>query len=143
MEPIRRLWTAAAEWLTLRIRPAATDDNLGRRGENFAQAHLRKQGLKILARNYRCPAGEADLIALDTRGGTDTIVFVEVKCRREGQYVNPESAVNADKRRRLQRVAAYYLASRGAADIAVRFDIVAIVAPPGQPPQIRHLPGAF
>ena len=119
---------------------------LGPMGEKLAAGCLRGKGYKILARNYRCPAGEADIIALDRSdrpGGAETIVFVEVKTRSGEGYVDPESAVDARKRRQLGRVARYYLSSRDAEDCAVRFDIVAVVVPPGSEPRIRHTPGAF
>ena len=127
--------------------PQADTARLGRQGERLACGLLRKQGMKVLARNYRCPAGEADLIALDpsTRKelGAETIAFVEVKTRTSDRYAPPESAVNADKRRRMKRVADYYLASRKAQDYAIRFDIVSIVIRPGQEPEVRYIPGAF
>jgi putative endonuclease len=138
-------------WPFGRAREAESPDGgsarLGGQGEELARTFLRKQGLKILARNYRCPAGEADLIALDlsTRKdtGAETIAFVEVKTRASDRYAPPESAVNADKRRRMKRVAHYYLASRKTAGFAIRFDIVSIVIRPGQEPEVRHIPGAF
>ena len=96
--------------------PEAQTARLGRQGEQLARRLLRKQGMKVLAQNYRCPAGEADLIALDptTRKtlGAETIAFVEVKTRTSDHYTSPEAAVNADKRRRMRKVADYYLASR-------------------------------
>lgn len=120
---------------------------LGRRGERMASRALRKRGMKILARNYRCPRGEIDLIALDrsTRREWDaeTIVFVEVKTRTSDRYTSPAGAVDAEKQRRLRRAADYYLASRPTDEYAVRFDIVSIVAAPGERPRIEHLPGAF
>jgi len=127
--------------------PGGDSADLGRRGEKLAQAALRKQGLRILARNYRCPAGEADLIALDiaTRKetGAETIAFVEVKTRTSDRYTPPESAVNADKRRRMRKVADYYLSLRRVEAFRVRFDIVSIVIRDGQTPEIRYIPGAF
>ena len=120
---------------------------LGRRGEKAARKFLRRAGLKILARNYRCPVGEVDLIALDastrSRPGAETIAFVEVKTRSSDRHVEPESAVDAAKRRRLRKVAGYYLATHDAAEFDVRFDVVAVVARPGEKPQVRHIPDAF
>ena len=121
--------------------------SLGSQGEKIARACLRRQGMKILAENYRCPVGEADLIALDRatqkESGAETIVFVEVKTRSSDRYTDPEGAVNADKRRRLRKIADYYVSTRSAADFRVRFDIVSIVLRPGQEPQVRHIPNAF
>ena len=120
---------------------------LGQLGEKLAVGLLKGKGLKILARNYRCPAGEADLIALDTTtrpaSGAETIVFVEVKARSSDRYVDPESAVDDDKRRRMRRVADCYLATRGSEGYNVRFDIVSVVLGGDQKPKMRHTPDAF
>jgi len=126
------------------FRPAKS---LGQRGEMLAARALKRKGLKILARNYRCPAGEIDIIALDrsTRGvsGRETIVFAEVKTRSDDAYNTPESAVDARKRRRIRKAARYYLSRYPTQQHAVRYDIVAIVAPEGSKPRINHIPGAF
>ncbi|HAU37214.1 MAG TPA: YraN family protein [Phycisphaerales bacterium] len=120
---------------------------LGPRGEKIARRFLRRQGMKILAENYRSGAAEIDLIALDrsTRGldGAETICFVEVKTRSCDTYTDPESAVNAEKQRRIRKAAGHYLAGRDAEGFNVRYDIVAIVLRDGQEAEIRHLPGAF
>ena len=128
-----------------RRQPAGGD--LGQLGERLAAKALKRCGMKILARNYRCPAGEADLIALDrsTRqeSGAETIVFVEVKTRSSDKYTDPESAVDRDKQRRLEGVAQYYAARRHVEDYCIRFDIIAIVAPGGQKPELKHIKDAF
>lgn len=120
--------------------------SLGAIGEKLAVRCLRGKGYKILARNFRCPAGEVDIIALDRsgcEGGAETIVFVEVKARSSEKYVGPESAVDSRKRRQLSRVARYYLARHDAGGFAVRFDVVAVVAAADLQPQVRHIPDAF
>ena len=116
---------------------------LGAHGEKLARKHLRRAGLKILAANYRCPAGEVDLIALDRRTKPDTIVFVEVKTRNSDRYTSPAAAVNAEKQRRIRKVADYYLHQKHAEDLLVRYDIVSVVLPNEAPPRIEHLPDAF
>lgn len=121
---------------------------LGRRGEDRAARHLRRLGLKVLARNYRCPSGEADIIALEkpraAADGDGTIVFVEVKTRASDQTVQAESAVDSHKRRQILNVARYYLSKHAAdGDFSVRFDVVAVIIPPAGKPQIRHTPDAF
>lgn len=115
----------------------------GARGEKLAQKHLRRAGLKILATNYRCPAGEVDLIALDRSTKPDTIVFVEVKTRNSDRYTSPAAAVNAEKQRRIRNVADYFLHHKRAEDLLVRYDIVSVVLPDDAPPRIEHLPEAF
>ena len=121
--------------------------DLGRRGEKIARRFLKRRGLKILACNYRCQAGEVDLIALDrsTRreSGAETVAFVEVKTRSSDRYTDPEFAVDSVKRRHLRKVARHYLTCHDTADLNVRFDIVAIVIPDGKKPQVKYIPNAF
>ena len=125
------------------FRNRSADGGSGRRGERLAEKHLRAAGYKILARNYRCPVGEVDLIALKAEGNARTIAFVEVKTRRSDAHVDPESAVDADKRRRMLKVAQYYLSRRDADDCDARFDVIAVVIPPDGPPTVRHIVAAF
>lgn len=124
-----------------------TQPELGQRGEKLAVGFLKRRGLKLLARNYRCPSGEVDLIMLDrsTRpsSGAETIAFVEVKTRSSDRHTDPQSAVNADKRRRMRKVANYYLAGRDCEDLNVRFDVVAVVVRDGLKPEISYIPDAF
>jgi putative endonuclease len=127
-------------------RPRGDDEsNLGKTGEELAAKFLRKQGLKILARNYRCPSGEADIIALDPKpeGGGEAVAFVEVKTRATDRYTSPESAVNAAKQKTLRAVARYYCSSRDTTGLTIRFDIVAIVLAPPAEPKIKHIVAAF
>jgi len=127
--------------------PFRAKKTLGRRGEEMAARTLRRKGMKILAENYRCPAGEVDLIALDptTRreGRPETIVFVEVKTRSSGRYSPPESAVDARKQRHIRKAAHYYLSRHETEGYNVRYDIVAIVAEQDAAPEIRHIVNAF
>ncbi len=146
MWPFSRLRPRASKRADAGEGPSISGD-LGRAGEELARKCLRKIGMKILAVNYRCPQGESDLIALDasTRKthGAETIVFVEVKTRTSDRYTDPESAVNADKRRRMKRIVDYYLSTHRAEGFNIRFDIVSIVHRPGEKPHIKHIPAAF
>lgn len=121
--------------------------SLGRRGEALACRLLKKARLKILARNYRCPAGEIDIIALDptTRkaDGAETIVFVEVKTRATVGKASPAIAVDAHKRAQIEAAARYYLRHHPARAYRTRYDIVAIVLAPDAEPDIRHISNAF
>jgi putative endonuclease len=96
-------------------------DRSGREGEALACRHLRAQGFRIVAHNWRCPFGELDLVARDG----DTLVFVEVKCRSSPGYGGPEGALTLGKRRRLIAAAGAYL-MREEPDLPVRFDVIAI-----------------
>jgi putative endonuclease len=119
----------------------------GPHGEHLARRYLLRSGFKILARNYRCPAGEIDLIALDRRPAEGpagpTIAFVEVKTRRDDAWTDPAAAVDTEKRRRIRKAAAYYLAQRDSLGYNVRFDIVSVVLPAGARPHVQHIPDAF
>ncbi|MBU0638415.1 MAG: YraN family protein [Planctomycetes bacterium] len=112
---------------------------LGRRGERLAEAHLKRAGLRTISRRFSTPAGELDLVMLEA----DTVVFVEVKTRRDRQLAEPQDAVNAGKRRRLLKAARWFLLQRRWTDKPCRFDIVAVVVPPGGEADIAHFPDAF
>lgn len=108
----------------------------GAQAEALAGAHLQAAGLKLVARNYRCPPGEIDLI-LDDRG---TLVFVEVRYRRSSAFGSPAESVDARKRARILAAARHYLlAQRG--DPRCRFDVVAITG--GDAPRVEWLQDAF
>lgn len=96
---------------------------LGKKGESAVAKYLKKQGLKILEKNYRTPFGEADLIALD---GEET-VFIEVKTRTGDAYGTPAEAVGKDKQRRYYQIASYYGLKLGEEPNA-RFDVAEVFA---------------
>ncbi|MDX9956283.1 MAG: YraN family protein [Anaerolineae bacterium] len=78
---------------------------LGRRGEALAVPPLLARGFTIVAQNWFCDVGEADLIA--TRGGE--WYFIEVRTRRGGVVGAPEESITARKRSRMVQVAQRYL----------------------------------
>src|SRR6266478_949290 len=90
---------------------------VGGSGERAAARFLRRQGYSIIARNYRCPAGEIDLVALDN----GTVVFIEVKTRRGPAYGDPLEAVDSRKQRQIARVAMQFVSAHRLHDRAVRF----------------------
>lgn len=99
----------------------------GRWGEDLAERWYRAAGYEVLGRNWRCAAGELDLVV--GRGGL--VVFVEVKARAHDRFGPPAAAVGFDKQRRIRRSAALWLQARPAADgrpgrVDVRFDVVSI-----------------
>lgn len=91
-------------------------------GEDAAVAWLKRKGLKILDRNFRCPAGEIDIVAREGR----TIVFVEVKTRRSDRFGYPVEGVDERKQRRLSLLALYYLREKGWEGHPARFDVVGV-----------------
>lgn len=106
----------------------------GRRAEALCAWWLRLQGYRILARNYRTPVGEIDILA--RRG--DTLAVVEVKAR--ASLTAAGEALSARQRRRIARAAACYVAARPAsAALGLRFDVMLVA--PWRPP--RHLVDAW
>ena len=96
---------------------------LGAKGEKLVVAFLKKQGCKILEKNYRTPFGEADIIAKDG----EEIAFIEVKTRTTDSYGQPSEAVGADKQRRYRRIAECYWLQKGKEPNA-RFDVAEVWA---------------
>jgi putative endonuclease len=96
---------------------------LGNRGEDIACTFLEGEGVRILERNWRCQAGEADVIA---REGED-LVFVEVKTRTSDAAGFPEDAVNRRKRQRYEKIAMQYLFTHNLTSARVRFDVMSLL----------------
>lgn len=121
--------------------PTAGERNaeLGRRGEDAAARFLERRGYEIVARNWTCVAGEADIVARDR----EWVVFVEVKTRSNCDYGQPSEAVNADKRERYERIAACFLADYDVVDVPLRFDVVSVVAVGPDRAMISHYLDAF
>ena len=96
---------------------------LGDQGEDLAAVALKKQGYKIVERNYVTPLGEIDLIAKQK----GVLVFIEVKTRKSGRFGAPAEAVHPAKQTKLRRLADYYLKQNRLGEVPVRFDVVSIV----------------
>jgi len=112
---------------------------VGAYGERLAERHLAELGLVVLARNWRCPDGEVDLILRDG----DDVVFCEVKTRRSDRFGTPAEAVGAAKVRRLRRLAARWLTETAAHPREVRFDVVSVLPQARGAAQIEHIRAAF
>lgn len=122
-------------------RPAVRTDRraLGHFGEVVAEAHLRRQGYEVIARNWRSAQGEIDLVA---RQGGDW-VFVEVRTRRTDACGSAEESVTPSKQRRLLRLAQAFLQEKGLEDVPWRIDLVAVeVDRAGRPMRVEVLPAA-
>lgn len=102
-------------------------------GERKAAKFLKKNGYKILARNFRCPFGEVDIIA----SSGDIVAFIEVKARSGHSFGQPNEAVRADRQRRYINCARFYFSGR-TMDCVVRFDIIEILNG-----KINHIENAF
>ena len=124
----------------LRKRLLANPHRLGRWGQNKAEVFLKRQGLRTLARNFAGANGELDLVMGDRDG---TIVFVEVKTRRDETFMPAVAAVNAKKRRHITRTAKCFLKQFKIPDRPLRFDIITVVLGKKGKRQIQHYPNAF
>lgn len=102
--------------------------------EALAGQYLRRLGMTILARQYRCRFGEIDLIARDG----NEIVFVEVKARHTMTYGYPEEAVTATKIHRVSTSGLLYLREKAWEHLPYRVDVIAIEFHE-QPPKITHI----
>jgi len=102
--------------------PVAPRRRLGNWGEGVAAVRLEAEGYAIVARNWRCAAGEIDLVARDG----ETLVFVEVKTRRGRAYGAPEEALTPRKAQKLLQLGAQYVYENALGDINWRIDLVAI-----------------
>ena len=110
---------------------------LGRRGESLAASYLTGKGYTIIERNWRCPAGELDLVA---QLG-DTLVFVEVRTRRGIRFGSPEASITPAKQTRLIELAQTYLQQTPLSYQTCRIDVIAIHLDSGSS-QINHIENA-
>lgn len=116
----------------------ATHNDLGQWGEQTAAEYLERNGLRIVERNWRDRHRDIDIVAIDA----DTLVFVEVKTRRDTVFASPETAVDRKKIRSICTAANKYVKLKGI-DLPVRFDIVTVVGTPGESYKIDHIEDAF
>ncbi|MDF1542501.1 MAG: YraN family protein [Anaerosomatales bacterium] len=116
-----------------------TREETAKRGEDAAAAYLERIGCTVVERNWRCPSGEVDIVALDG----PTLLIVEVKTRKTPSAGTPEEAVSPTKQRRLVRIARHYLAHAGLDDADVRFDVIAIRPIADDRALLRHHRAAF
>ncbi|MDH3319753.1 MAG: YraN family protein [Betaproteobacteria bacterium] len=107
----------------------------GTRAEDLCAELLQRAGLRILARNWRCRLGEIDLVAEEGA----TLVFAEVRLRRDPAYGGAAESITAAKRARLLAAARLYLAGR--ANVDCRFDVLLLDAL--APARIRWIRDAF
>ena len=107
----------------------------GARAEELCAELLRKAGLRILARNWRCRHGEIDLVAEEN----GALVFAEVRFRRDPRFGGAAESITPAKRARLLAAARLYLSGRPETDC--RFDVLLLDALEGG--RIRWIRNAF
>ena len=108
---------------------------IGNKAEDKAANFLKKQGYKIIERNYNLPCGEVDIIAQKNK----TLVFVEVKYRTNSEdFGGPVAAVNKAKQKRVIKAALNYIKTKKPNYDGLMFDIIAISGD-----NIEHIQNAF
>jgi putative endonuclease len=112
----------------------------GTRSERAAARFLKRLGYRLVARNYTCPHGELDLVAVDGR----CVVFVEVRSTGSDDTDRPALSVDDAKQRRLTTVALHFLKQHRLLNHPARFDVLALGWPAGRrEPTVVHYRDAF
>nr|WP_307083327.1 YraN family protein [Arthrobacter agilis] len=117
------------------MRPMLAKDQLGRRGEATAADYLHQAGLRIVDRNWRCAAGEIDLVAVDG----STLVIVEVKTRSSDDFGQPLEAITAAKLERLYLLASKWARAHNLRFSGFRIDAVGVLDDGSGAPRIEHV----
>ena len=146
-QQIRSQWSSdpleRCRWIKLpaarHSRSEKPKDQLARAGEDAAACYLVSQGYTILHRNVCFPEGELDIVARWEK----TLIFIEVKTRTTEKFGQPYQFVSEKKQRRQVAMASRFISLCRLQGVAVRFDVLSIVLPPGESPQIEHLENAF
>ena len=113
-------------------------DALGQLGESLAAEHLVAQGMQLVARNWRCNAGEIDIVARDG----SVFVFCEVRTRTSERYGTPLSTITPAKFSRMHTLAIRWLIAHQARGSHFRIDVVGIIKPRNGAVVLRHIRGA-
>jgi putative endonuclease len=116
---------------------AAMRQALGAYGETLAARHLGERGMVVLERNWRCPAGEIDLVLRDR----DVLVVCEVKTRTSSVCGSPHEAVTPAKLDRLKGLAVLWAEAHGVRPAETRVDLVAVHRPRRGPSTVDHVAG--
>ena len=112
---------------------------IGEIGEDIASNYLKSLGFLIICRNFRSKFGEIDIIAKDD----NTLVFVEVKTRRNERFGAAVEQITKDKQKRIMRVAKEYFRQYKGSVNYTRFDVVAINLLPDGNRNIHYIKRAF
>ncbi len=113
----------------------------GDEGEEIAAKLLTEKGFEILERNYRFGKGEIDIVARDPE--TSSVVFVEVKSRKNLEYGEPEYGISKNKMSQIRRMASAYLFDKDLSELDCRFDVVTVLFRGKEKPIVNHYVNAF
>ena len=112
---------------------------LGDLGENVAVKALEADGYRIAERNMKVYGREVDIIAVDDK----TLVFVEVKTRRNRSFGEPLAAIDNKRRKRLRKAADLYVMKKKLRNVSIRFDAVTVDYTDRHDPEIKIIKNAF
>lgn len=112
---------------------------LGQKGEEIIAAYLRRDGTKIIERNFRCRYGEVDIVAERDK----EYIFIEVRTRRSLQFGTPEESITNRKLSKLARTAEFYLHKIGKPEAAFRIDVAALYFDPRGTMHLNYLISPF
>ena len=114
-------------------------NNTGQIGEDLAGQYLLKNGYTILEQNLKAPFGEIDIIAEKK----NCICFIEVKSRKSSKYGLPEEAITPIKKKKIIKVAQFYIKKKQIKNKLFRFDVISIKFDKYFLREIRHITNAF
>jgi len=115
---------------------------VGRAGEDLAVRHLEGLGWAVIERNWRCEAGELDVVALAPQPGRPPqVVVVEVKTRSGRGFGDPLEAITYEKAQRLRGLAVRWRREHPGIGAGLRIDAIGIVKAPGTAPELTHVRG--
>lgn len=135
-------------WLLGRLRGGrgegvAEHIRMGRWGEEVAVARLKREGYVVIGRNVRF-GGQRELDAVAWEKGSGTLVFVEVRARRDERFGRPVESIGKKKRLSIGRAGWCYLRRLKRRPAHFRFDVVEVIGRPGEgEPVVRHLENVF
>jgi len=113
---------------------------LGRWGQKQCEKFFKTKGYKTLTKNFSCRTGEIDLI-MAARDGT--VVFVEVKTRKNEKFVDAEAAVTPAKKQRMKKAANLFIKKHKLDNLPLRFDVVVVIPDENGKARTRHYENAF
>lgn len=111
---------------------------MGKQAEDIAARFVEKQGLAVIARNFKTKAAEIDIIARDR----DVLCFIEVKARSSDRFGLPQEAVGAHKQHKIILAAQEFLKDRKLEACRCRFDVISVMMGPDGP-KCDHIASAF
>lgn len=113
---------------------------LGRWGQRQCEKFFKAKGCKTLTKNFSCRTGEIDLVMAEPDG---TVIFVEVKTRKNENYVDAEASITPAKKRRMKKAANLFVKTHKLDNLPLRFDVVIVMLGEDGKPDTRHYENAF